>query len=341
MKAYIKKTTGILVAIITSLFVVEVITRSLIGYPAYSNEKLYWLNKEISTHSTESVMPHKRIWSVEGGITVTELNNLGLPGNDVDTNNSKYIFILGNSFVESAQMQQNKTSTAILQDMLKKSNNDYQVLNLGKSAADLYTLFFRSIFYSRNYEPEIVIYVVESLERMKHYFERHEGRFNFEIPEYLGSEYPIGSLKKIRDKLRIISAYANLVYNSFEYFRSDKINSYEQNSTENEINKENVNNEDLSVFINQMKDCLTNYKKYYRNKFKIVSICSTNEENKIIKEISKELDIDSYLNTTVLNNNNQIKSYGHLNESGNKELGIFLYYIVKEQYEKQKHIQTN
>ena len=73
-----------------------------LGYPVYGLDKKVKI-RDIGWSNIWK--PYSEYWNVEGGNRKFSRNNIGLPGLNVKiADDSKYIYILGSSFVEALQI---------------------------------------------------------------------------------------------------------------------------------------------------------------------------------------------------------------------------------------------
>lgn len=151
-----KKFLIVLAAFLFSVIANELVVRFIIGYPAYGVEK----SIEGIPYPGQELMfkPHSKYWSVEGGNKVFSRNNIGLQGSNVIvSNSSKYIFVLGNSFIKGAETEQSEIATSVFQSMLNPNFSKYQVINLGFYAHNPFQLWFIAQYFERIYPPAYVM----------------------------------------------------------------------------------------------------------------------------------------------------------------------------------------
>ena len=196
-------------ALLGGLLAAEGIVRWGVGYPTYGVEYKV-LGIRNSDNGIQNIyVPHSAYWTVEGGNNVFHRNNIGLPGSDVHAGPAaRYVFVLGSSFIEAAQVQPDSMATAVFQRLLTRKDPALQVLNLGHSGHDAYDNYFRCLYFSRRYKPEAVILVLQDLELS--WLVHHPHPLTFTPPAEFGTE--VQSIPtRLMIALRNASAFGNLL----------------------------------------------------------------------------------------------------------------------------------
>lgn len=271
--------------------------------------------------------PGYKTWSVEGGNKAYELNNLGLPGTIVKVDNSsKYIFLLGDSFLEGEQYPGDKIASGIFQSKLNDINSQYQVLNLSGSGLDPYILWFRADFFEKYFSSSYIILFVEDYKRLEFYLNRHKNNVDFSIPENLGTKVEDSFILKFSNLIRKYSAFSNLITESYllsKYGNApDDINSKNENNIEKSPTIENKISSDTLPEL--FKECLIKYKNKYNNKFIFVSAGKDFLIDNELKNFCRLNGINFYSESSLMNAENLINGNGHFNLEGNLKLGNYL-----------------
>lgn len=312
-----KKITLIFLAAIIALFIVEVFISKIVGYPVPGVWKSV-LGIKGDGEASYIYYPYSKYWTVEGGNKVFRRNNIGLPGINIEISpNSKYVYVLGSSYIEAFQVPPEKMATSVLQMLLKNKNPEYQVINLGASAHDPYDLFFRLTYFEKIYRPTKIVLILE--EFFGEWLQRHHHPLNFNNSREWGKEYvnknPIKDhLKKIIEK----SSFLSLVKATYkEGFIKENNNDF--------IKIKNVKNKRSDPDIpEELKACLIEYKKKYDNEFYLLSIIGNITQNKLLEKYCRNNSIGFFFSNVNISKN-KINQKGHLNIEGNKELGRFIY----------------
>lgn len=299
-------------AAISALICTEWIVAKIIGYPTYGVE-MKMLGIRGLDQPVNIFKPYSKYWTVEGGNKVYRRNNVGLPGINVKiSNSSKYVFVLGSSFIEAYQLPPEKIATSILQKKLQIKNPDDQVLNLGISGHDPYDLFWRASYFEKRYFPSRVILVIDST--YENWFKRQRQPLDFnqnsKVPERLYS-----SKMKYISFIVNNSAFLNLVSGLIKN-RNQEAAEIQQIKTR--VAKSNKKaNSDLIA-------CISNFKEKYKDRFSLISIISENSLNSQIHDFCSANGI-RFISRNVFLAKYLIKGKGHLNYAGNELVGDILY----------------
>lgn len=324
-----KKVLQILAGLILATIVAEIIIACIVGYPKFFFYKSVLLSNNLGNFKYLSLKePYTEFWNVEGGNKVYKLNNIGLPGSDVNIKNgNKYIYISGDSYIEAAQLQNQKIASAVLQNNLLLSGRNEQVINIGAATMDIYTSWFKVKYFEKKYPPDLIIYVVEDLNFLNKSLQRFSKPLDFSIPDEFGTELKKNFFIKTSEFIRSKSSLINLVLRAAS--EAAQRNSEEKNAVI-DFNNKNINYYfDIFQSGNLMK-CFSVFNKEYKTKFLLISIVPDAETNKKLKEFCSSNGIAFKHNENILSPCNMFNGYGHLNEKGNKMLGDFLYECVKK-----------
>ncbi len=323
-----KKLIIILFAFILSAVIAEIIINNIVGYPKITGQKKFVYATHIYNNEVlKWKAPFTEYWTVEGGNKVYRYNNIGFPGADVHLEeNSKTIFVLGDSFLEAMQVPPEKMSVSVFADLLKNIDTNYKPLNLGAPNNDAYILWFRANFYEKYFKPDYVCLMVTCLEVLDLNFRNHTYPFNFSIPENFGAKIPESTLEKFVNVFRNNFASVNLVANGFKNFNS---NQKEVPSILSEPSEHQEYNKDVEY----LKECLIMFKNKYGDKFFVVSIEPEEENNKLLSAACDSLNI-KYARKNLLVEENILKGGSHLNELGNLKLGELFYDTFIKFYKK-------
>ena len=304
----IKKLIVISLAFIFALILVELIVGNILGFPKYGvKEKLIGMR---SSKGHQNIYePYSKYWSSYGNYETYKRNNLGLPGIDVDTGQeSKYVCILGSSFVEDSYLNPASMSTSVLQDLLNKENRKYKVLNLGYNGCDPYDSYRRIGYYEYIYKPESVVLVLNSYIAGSYKLTDHP----FEVTQ--NDFIKDNSIKtKINLLLKNNSSLARLLLTFIQETRGTGV-----------VLPEDEKIDEYTLDLSDLQLCLNEFNKKYRNRFICVSIMNNEIINRRIKDYCDTNKIKfSYSNIMIPEN--QIIGDRHLNEKGNIELGKFIF----------------
>jgi hypothetical protein len=320
-----KKILIILTAFLLALVAAELIIDKVVGYPKkvgqrkfvyathiYNNEVLKW--KDAFT----------KYWTVEGNNKVYSYNNLGFPGADVNINDSsKFIFMLGDSFLEALQVPPGKMAVSVFGDLLKNTN--FKPVNLGSSNNDPYILWFRTNFYEKYYKPEYVCLFVTCFEILDLNFQTHKKSFDFTIPENFGKPIVDSRTERFANIFRNNSALMNLVANGSGFFNV--------NPRATHLIPDSTWKVDYSKDVERLKECLKKYKEKYGERFFVVSMEPEEENNKLLSAACDTLGI-KYSRKNLLTEENILHGGSHLNELGNQKLGELFYDAFVKFYKK-------
>jgi hypothetical protein len=279
----------------------------------YNSEILKWKN------------PYTKYWTVEGGNKVYKYNNIGLPGSDVDINDSsKIIFMLGDSFLEAMQVPPDKMAVSVFAGLLKNSNT--VPLNLGSPNNDAYILWFRTNFYEKYYKPDYVCLMVTCLEVLDLNFQNYNAPFNFSLPDNFGNQINESRVEKFSNVFRNNLASLNLIANGLNNYNSKQKDVPEFLQTPNKPSE-------YFQIIDRLKECLVKYKEKYGNEFFVISMEPDDANNNLLSSLCQNLGI-KYKRRNLLTEENILKGGSHLNEFGNQKLGELFYDAFTEFYKK-------
>ncbi|MBN2830242.1 MAG: hypothetical protein JXR56_07975 [Candidatus Cloacimonetes bacterium] len=325
-----KKIALLLTALILSIILAELSVRYVFNYPNYVKGTRYFTqnpNAETKLKKITWRPPGFKVFNVEGGNIVVKLNNLGFPGIDVkQSEDSKYIHVVGSSFTEALQVAPQNCATSVFQSKLNSLNDNLQVLNLGYSGNDIYLSWFRSMFFSKQFPPDFVIIILES--QNEEWLNRYPDQLDFTIPENFGAEIKDKGVKKI---VRAISNYSymfNLLSEGFKKFDLSPDNA------KNEVKSEFTANDITNRVNPKILQALQNYRRICPN-ILLVSVITNNYINSELKSFCQENGLQFASDTTILDKVNRLsKGTGHLNINGNRKLGLLLSDAFKKAYKK-------
>jgi len=258
---------------------------------------------------------------VEGGNKVYSRNNIGLNGIDININkDSKYIFVMGNSFVKASEIPPEQIATSVLQEKLNELNKNTNVLNLGFYAHNPYLLWYLSQYFKNNYPPAAVMLVLER--DYEYWMNGYKHPLEFKLPENFGT-YENSSAFKLISFLRNNSAFINLTASALKLSGGTTTDVSADVEDMLMSGKFDYVPEDLRTVIMQFKNT-------YGDKFIIVSIMPDETLNGKLAEYCSGNNIKCIHDGSIMLPQYRLKKNGHLNEEGNKKLGEKLY----EAYEK-------
>jgi len=303
----VKKIVLIISAFLLALILTELFTRYIIGYPPYGLKEKVKI-RDIGWSNIWK--PYSKYWNVEGGNNVFKRNNLGLPGIDVKiSGKSKYIFVLGSSFVEALQVPPSKITTSIFQEKLKQIDPTYQVINLGYSGHDPFDSYRRAKYFSETYNPDKVILLIDKTNNK--WFGRHKKPLDFSFNDN-SFKRQSGLKAKINFLLRNNSSFINIIINGIKSINKNN----KKKDKKNKIIEKDVVPKEMYLTLKE-------YKKRYKDKFYCISIMNSERTNQNIEEFCLMNNINFDFKT-IKTKENMLNGTGHLNEIGNKKTGIFL-----------------
>lgn len=317
-----KKLLLLFIASIVALLFSELVVARVIGYPAYGVEykALYmpgsskWINIR---------KPHAKIFNVEGK-TITSVNNLGLPGLDIDTLDNP-IVLLGSSFVEAFQYQPEEIASSLFWKVLAESDSDRTVLNLGCSGHDPYNSWFRTLLFSDilQFNAEDIILILNSDNQA--WFNRHAKPFTFVKPKHFGSKNT-SPYMRIGTMARNTSSLVEILYKGLLKGEDEVDNPSHEHIIDEKIS---ASAPDYSLS-QEMKDCFDAFAKEYDG-FMVLSIAGDLQFNTALSFYCDELDIP-YLVNPLDNPRYMINGAGHLNKEGNVALAEALMTLWKKEH---------
>lgn len=307
-----KKTIIVISSLIVAAFFAEMTFRYIVGYPADKIDKKV-LGMMKPDRKQNIWAPHSKYWDVEGGNHVYSRNNLGLTGTDVIiSDSSKYVFILGSSFIEAMQVSPGKMAVSVFGDMLRNRDPDFNVINLAYSFMDPFDLYFRSIFYEKKYHPESIILIIDG--PFSSWLERHPHPLDFTLPVNFGKMD-----NSVKTKLLLtLKRYSVL------FTMCSKAWNVSTNKKQIKAGKVIGIESGREILTNDLLVCLLMYKELYGKRFTLISIINDDTINETLKNFCTEHSIN--FNFSKINiPQNKINQRGHLTIEGNRILGEFLY----------------
>jgi hypothetical protein len=307
-----KKALLLIVAAFSALICTELIVAKVIGYPTYG-VKIKMMGIRGLEQPVNIFKPFSKYWTVEGGNKVYKRNNVGLNGIDVAlSNKSKYIFVLGSSFVEASQTPPQKIATSILQNKLQAQNPDYQVLNLGISGHDPYDLYWRLSFYEKAYIPIKVFLVIDTT--YSDWLMRQRHPLNF-----------AGKSKTPKRLHSLKMKYAGFMMNHSSFFNLVSLLIERGDRDDGKKNRRNSSEAGLAEKLDQdLIACISNFSDKYKDRFSVVSLAREKIFDSQIRGFCEANRID-FISRNILLPDYQLNGKGHLNDEGNKLLGEMLY----------------
>lgn len=305
-----KKIIMILFALLCALIINELFVRYIVQYPVQGIDKRIF-SGNIANGGYENIyFPYSKALITEEGLIEYKRNNLGLPGSEIHVNNnSKYIFVLGNSYLEARAIPSNLLASSILDTKLKLKDENYQVLNLGVGGYDPYSSFFRAKLFEKYYTPQKVLLVL-----VWDYFDKYQNlKLDFSLPKGFGTAYKSTSFEYIsflRNHFSSLNLYRNLI--NEDHQQETRVVQSEGKLSSN-------------IRIKPIINIIEGYHKEFGDKLICVSVFTEFNHNKELTEFCRTKNIPFFYNANILNSNNRINGTGHLNILGNKELGDFLY----------------
>jgi hypothetical protein len=308
----IKKSLIILLALFCSFAAAELLIGNILGFPKYGVQ--YKMKGMRSSPGHLNIYkPYSEYWNSKGKFEIYKRNNLGLPGINVDTSvTSKYIFVLGSSFVENQYLQPELMSTSVLQSLIKETDAGLNVLNLGYNGFSPYDSFRRSRYFEEKYNPKYVILVINDY---------YAGSFKLSPDSFLLDKNSF----TVDNSLR---AYFNLILrNSSSFIRLVSIPLH--NSDEQTVEPVTVTSRDISADLPGLEYCLKAFSEKYEGRFMCVSITSNDSMNTKIEEFCNKNNVN-FEYKGIMVPEYQIAGDWHLNARGNEALGVFLFNSIRK-----------
>jgi hypothetical protein len=313
-----KKFILFFISLFFALFITEIIVAYVISYPKYGvSSRVFGLHGFSSPQNV--YLPYSEYWTVEGKNKVYKRNNLGFPGADVDTGlGHKYIYVVGNSYVQAYEVEPDSMATSILNSRIKNKYKDFSVLNLGRGDQDVYDSYFKCLYYEKYFHPALVFLILDNTN--KEVLLRHNKPLNFQVSDNFGkaeNSFLLNAHNYFRNKSSLINLVAKYVYDNQNLFneRNDK--------TTEDVNPY-TKSEDLINLSDDLFLCINEFNKKYGKKFVLVSIIASSEINSRLNDFcttsginftSGEINIAKY----------KLSGWGHLTNEGNRLFGELLY----------------
>ncbi len=310
----------ILCAACAAFAVTELIVARLVGYPRHPPPRIFHLDDRLGEYSDLAwESPHARIWNVEGGGIVHEYNNVGLSGMDVRTGpSSRYIYVLGDSYVEALQVSSEDAATSVFQRSLDSAGQDLQVINLGRRKSDPYSSWHRVKFFERYYKPSYVMLVMEQF--YAHWLTEYSQPLSFSIPASFGTEVPRTGLRALVGDLRMTSSLCNMLVVGFN---PHELPTFIKNPPTTE--SEEPVPTDRDEITAPLRACLRRFHEEYGSRFMVLSIGRDPRRDSLVSDYCQNEGITCETELAISLPQNHIAGKGHLNREGNYALGQFLY----------------
>lgn len=329
----INNSLRLVLAMLFACVIAEFIVGHIIGFPVSKPPRVFMQSTQPNFEYITVDAPHSQFWSVEGGNKVFAYNNIGLPGGDVEINDrSKVVFLIGNSFIEAKQLPGDEIASSLLQRAMSSKDAEVKVLNLGSSAQDPYSLWFRCLFFERWYRPDRVILCVESFSRLKQYFAKYSTQLDFNIPKEMGKPIEFKPRKKMYEHVKSKSAFLSLVMPIAISSLGDKRVALPGTQADSSL----IMDDDKTLEI--LKQCITAFHGRYGDRFYFVSIMRDILDDGLLKQYCDNLGIRNSFNPSVMTAANRINGSGHLNELGNKALAAYLTNVLCDQDNIDSHV---
>jgi hypothetical protein len=308
-----KKIILIVISCILGLFLTEVFFRFVIKFPVYNiNYKVHGISKMRDLMNVYRA--NAKYWSIEAGNKVFTRNNLGLPGIDVDTSSGKkYIYILGNSYIEALAVNPEENPVSVFQYDINRLKTPYQALNLAYSGQDPYSLYFRSRYYENYYHPSFVILLINW-----DYPLLHSDSLDFRLPENFGvinNNFKTQAIISVRNH----SSYFELFAKSLNKLSNKNNLDLDKNNLTVIRNIPSENKANYSG----IKTCISKFNEIYRGKFLCIYFGQNPNLGKALHIHCANENIPYFAkNISAIKGVNKV---GHLNKFGCKQLGDVIY----------------
>lgn len=308
---FVKKILLLGLSIGLGFIITEGFIRFALRFPVYGvHARIFGIVKSEATQNIWK--PYSKYFNVEGGNRTFKRNNIGLPGTDIMLSDSaRYIYLLGSSFVEARQVQQEIMASSVFARQIQSFDQTNQVLNLGVASYDPYDCYFRARYFAERYSPELVFLILES--DFSYYFPRHRHPLDFTQPMNFGKvDNRLATLAQIY--VRNHSAFVNL------FAQSIKVSA---KKTRNDILSAK-RKRPVPSLNDDLRQCLLMFQKAFGTRFICISVSNCTSFNHQVAAYCKEQIIHYSYNDIIGRNENRFNGEGHLNEQGNKILGHFL-----------------
>jgi hypothetical protein len=309
-----RKTLIIVSALLFAFLAGELVIRYIIRYPVLGVKyKVHY--RQGPDYWTNVWKPYSRYWNVEGGNTVFQRNNLGLPGTNVSLNSKTKVAVLGTSFLEAYQINPQHIAVSVFDNLLRKKGNDVGVYNLGYSGHDPFDLWFRLKYFENFCRFDNIILVIESD------FANRWTRYRRPLVFEPGNKFGVINTSPAQiclTGLRNVSAFLSIVFRGLTAPKS-----------EFGTNTGIIQGERTLSFTPELAECLMKLQKEYGDRFALVTIMEQPGFNIMVENFCRKAGIN-YFNQPLFRPEIMIRGAGHLNEKGNQELGLVMF----EAYEK-------
>jgi hypothetical protein len=317
----------LLLAFLIAFLFAEVLLSNILHYPRYGvDRKLLGLRS--SDGGVENIYAHhSKYWNVEGGNSVFQRNNLGLPGTEVVvSDSSRYVFVLGCSFVEAEQVPPELMATSIFQHRVSEVDPRFQIINLGHSGHDLYDSYRRSAYYERTFSPEVVFLEIHDNEAA--WLSRHPHPLMFALPPDFGKP-KLSLTTQVSIFLRNHSSMANVIANAI---KTDELRREKEEAVARSKTSPADRGPEGSLPMDLLT-CLEEFHAKYREKFCVLSIIQDARDNEALGDYCRVHGL-KFRSKGILIPDKQLAGDGHLNVAGNAAFGDFLYESFIEVYGK-------
>lgn len=312
-----KKFVLLILSGLLAFSIVEIIVSKGFHFPSYgvSYKVRYRRDEGVWTNIRK---PKARIFNVEGR-TVTQLNNVGLPGQDI-VNLDHPIVLLGSSYIEGFQFPPQKIAGTIFENDLRLENPISTVINLGCSGHDPYDSYFRLKYFEKilDFHTSDIILVLNSDNRA--WLARHTQPLQFELPKDFGC-INTNQREVLQIYIRNLSSFIELITKGIIKHKAEAGPENEEPAFINRELASSNENSPLS-FTESLKNCLHVFQSQYEG-FITVSLCDDISFNTQIDEFCRKEGIAFFVFPLVMPKY-RINGAGHLNEEGNELLGHFL-----------------
>ncbi|MBM4399934.1 MAG: hypothetical protein FJ041_06390 [Candidatus Cloacimonetes bacterium] len=315
------KSLQLAAALLLSIIAAEVFVRFVVGYPLF-DVAFYIDDLDVtSARSGRIYKPYARLWSVEGGNIIVCKNNLGLPGADITISpSSKYLYLMGTSFLEAVETPHDKIASYYFQKKLQQDYPQYQVLNIAYRNNDPYAQLHRLNYYIKQYPASYGVLVIENVYPDNFWLRRYGKKMSMDIKD---NHYQLNKTFKteIPRVLRNNSSLANLIIRQF----GTQANEQTEMNPEKSVQKQAQISYEYSFEV--YDKVLLQMQQLLKGNLLVVCIVNDVMLAEKVGSICAAHDIRC-TNGSILRRENQLHGSGHLNQKGNAELGQLLYEAV-------------
>lgn len=296
-------------ALLALIIVTAMCSTSMIKIPAYKPNTMYRSLDDPSIVIKE--YPPQYEWLNGESKDFIQYNEFGLPG--VTIPNRVNVALCGSSFV-MGQLEAPEIASSLLQRNLLRSGQQVAVYNLGDGNHGPYRSFQRTIFYDHKYNFDLVIYV-------------NDGNWESTAAASISARFEGKGFRKLRTPalkktiglIRQLSRFLNLLSTA-------SIGKFGVGfSRDPEI--ETIPGLPLPGY----EKVLGLFRQKWGDRFTLVNISGDTNFNNTLEELCNDMGI-GYHESILMERENLIGGYGHLNQTGNRKLASILHSVINQHH---------